>query len=199
LESPARHKSSSHDRVDSERSSTRSESRKPILCWTDQRRKFRSHTTLAASYTTEWKHTFITTDEAKQNQRNLEVCVSRWSVPAEVSQSQLVRVLLDKIEHLFTPFELAERGERYAGQRRYHRRGHSWHRSWPPTYRKKILKPYYEGQCKANKTINYRCDNEKKNSWFGATSWYHCVAEDYRIYKKPVILTLSSSTCSSAN
>jgi hypothetical protein len=26
--------------------------------------------------------------------------------------------------------------------------------------------------------IDYRLDDEKKNSIVGATSWYHCVAED---------------------
>jgi hypothetical protein len=35
--------------------------------------------------------------------------------------------------------------------------------------------------------IDYRSDDEKKNSCVGATSWYHCVAEDSRIPKMPVI------------
>ncbi len=35
--------------------------------------------------------------------------------------------------------------------------------------------------------IDYRCDDEKKNSWVGATSWYHCVAEDSRIPKMSFI------------
>ncbi len=34
-------------------------------------------------------------------------------------------------------------------------------------------------------TINYRCDDEKKISWVGATSWYHSVDEDSRIPKMP--------------
>jgi hypothetical protein len=36
-------------------------------------------------------------------------------------------------------------------------------------------------------SIDYRCENEKKNSLVGATSWYHCVAEDSRIPDMPVI------------
>jgi hypothetical protein len=33
---------------------------------------------------------------------------------------------------------------------------------------------------------------KKKNSWVGATSWYHCVAEDPRILKMPVINPLQA-------
>jgi hypothetical protein len=32
-------------------------------------------------------------------------------------------------------------------------------------------------------SIDYRCDDEKKNSWVGATSWYHGVADKSRIPK----------------
>jgi hypothetical protein len=35
--------------------------------------------------------------------------------------------------------------------------------------------------------IDYRCDDEKKNSCVEVTSWNHCVAEDSRIQKMPVI------------
>jgi hypothetical protein len=41
-------------------------------------------------------------------------------------------------------------------------------------------------------TIDYRLDDEKKNSGVGATSWYHCVAEDSRIPKMPVINPLQA-------
>jgi hypothetical protein len=41
-------------------------------------------------------------------------------------------------------------------------------------------------------TIDYRLDNEKKNSLVGATSWYHCVAEDSRIRKMPAINPLQA-------
>ncbi len=41
-------------------------------------------------------------------------------------------------------------------------------------------------------TIDYRCDDEKMNSWVGATSWYRCVAEDSRIPKLPVINPLQA-------
>ncbi len=40
-------------------------------------------------------------------------------------------------------------------------------------------------------SIDYRCDNEK-NSWVGATSWYHRVTEDSRIPKMPVINPLQA-------
>ncbi len=41
--------------------------------------------------------------------------------------------------------------------------------------------------------IDYRGDNEKKkNSWIGATSWYQCVAEDFRNPKMPVINPLQA-------
>jgi hypothetical protein len=41
--------------------------------------------------------------------------------------------------------------------------------------------------------MDYRCDNEKKkNSRVGATSWYHCVADDSRITKMPVINPLQA-------
>jgi hypothetical protein len=45
---------------------------------------------------------------------------------------------------------------------------------------------------RAGRTIDYRCDEEKKNSWVGETSWYHCVAEDSRIPKMPVINPLQA-------
>jgi hypothetical protein len=32
-------------------------------------------------------------------------------------------------------------------------------------------------------SIDYACDDEKRNSWVGGTSWYHCVADDSRIPK----------------
>jgi hypothetical protein len=41
-------------------------------------------------------------------------------------------------------------------------------------------------------TIDYSCDNEKKNSWIGVTSWYHCVAEDSGSPKMPVISLLQA-------
>ncbi len=34
-------------------------------------------------------------------------------------------------------------------------------------------------------SIDYKCDNEKKNSWVGSTSWYHCIADHSRIPKMP--------------
>jgi hypothetical protein len=40
--------------------------------------------------------------------------------------------------------------------------------------------------------IDYRCDDEKKNSWVGVTSWYYCIAEDSRIPKIPVINTFQA-------
>ncbi len=41
--------------------------------------------------------------------------------------------------------------------------------------------------------IDCRCYNEtKKTVWVGATSWYHCVAEDSRISKMPVINPLQA-------
>jgi hypothetical protein len=40
-------------------------------------------------------------------------------------------------------------------------------------------------------TIDYRCDDEK-NFRVGATSWYHCVAEDSRIPKMPAINPLQA-------
>jgi hypothetical protein len=40
-------------------------------------------------------------------------------------------------------------------------------------------------------TIDYRCD-DKKNFSFGAPSWYHCVVEDSRIPKTPVINPLQA-------
>jgi hypothetical protein len=39
--------------------------------------------------------------------------------------------------------------------------------------------------------IDYRCDDEK-NSGVGAASWYHCIAEDSRIQKMPVINPLQA-------
>jgi hypothetical protein len=39
--------------------------------------------------------------------------------------------------------------------------------------------------------IDYRCDDEKKTR-VGATSWYHCLAEDSRISKMPVINPLQA-------
>jgi hypothetical protein len=44
-------------------------------------------------------------------------------------------------------------------------------------------------------TIDYRCDDErekKKNYRVGATSWYHCVADDSSIPKMPVISPLQA-------
>jgi hypothetical protein len=40
--------------------------------------------------------------------------------------------------------------------------------------------------------IDYRCDNETKNSWVGVTSSYHCVDEDSMIPKMPVINPLQA-------
>jgi hypothetical protein len=42
--------------------------------------------------------------------------------------------------------------------------------------------------------IDYKCDVEKKTKNFqvGAPSWYHCVAEDFRIPKMPVINPLQA-------
>ncbi len=40
--------------------------------------------------------------------------------------------------------------------------------------------------------IYYICDDEKKNSWIWATSWYHCVTEDSRISKMSVINPLQA-------
>jgi hypothetical protein len=42
----------------------------------------------------------------------------------------------------------------------------------------------------ASKTIDYRCDNEKKTLELG--SWDHCVADDSRIPKMPVISPLQA-------
>jgi hypothetical protein len=44
----------------------------------------------------------------------------------------------------------------------------------------------------ARKPIDYRCDNEKKNCQVGAPSWYHCIADDSRIPKMPVINPLQA-------
>jgi hypothetical protein len=41
-------------------------------------------------------------------------------------------------------------------------------------------------------TIDYRCHDEKKESEVETTSWYHCVAEDFRIPKMPVINPLQA-------
>ncbi len=41
-------------------------------------------------------------------------------------------------------------------------------------------------------SIDYRCDDQKKNSWVGATPWYHCLAEDSRIPKILVINPLQT-------
>jgi hypothetical protein len=41
-------------------------------------------------------------------------------------------------------------------------------------------------------SIDYRCDDEKQKSSVGATSWYHCVAEDSWIPKMPVINLLQA-------
>jgi hypothetical protein len=44
------------------------------------------------------------------------------------------------------------------------------------------------GDRAAAAAIDYRCDDGKKKTvWFGATSWYHRVAEDSRIPKVLVI------------
>ncbi len=40
---------------------------------------------------------------------------------------------------------------------------------------------YIEGVLHGSLSIDYRCDDEKKNSWVGATCRYRCVAEDSRI------------------
>jgi hypothetical protein len=40
--------------------------------------------------------------------------------------------------------------------------------------------------------IDYRCDDERKTLELGVTSRYHCVAEDSRISKMPVINTLQA-------
>jgi hypothetical protein len=40
--------------------------------------------------------------------------------------------------------------------------------------------------------MDYRCDDEKKKSFVGTTSWYHCVAEDSRIPKMEVINPLQA-------
>ncbi len=43
-----------------------------------------------------------------------------------------------------------------------------------------------------NLTIDYRCDDGGKKLGVGATPWYHCVAEDSRIPKMPVISPLQA-------
>jgi hypothetical protein len=54
---------------------------------------------------------------------------------------------------------------------------------------------YWKQMCTVGGTsIDYRCgdDEGKKNSWVGATSWYHCAADDSRIPKMPVISPLQA-------
>jgi hypothetical protein len=44
----------------------------------------------------------------------------------------------------------------------------------------------------AGMAIDYKCDDEKKNSWVGVNSWYHYIAEDSRIPKMPFINPLQA-------